>query len=42
MTEKKENAPDEHFNGTMAVRFMEDNFQFSAKETGESYSYILS
>lgn len=33
MTDKKENSPDEHFNGTMAVRFMEDNFGFSAKET---------
>lgn len=32
-TDKKENAPDEHFNGTMTVRFMEDNFAFSAKET---------
>jgi len=32
-TDKKEHLPDEHFNGTMTVRFMEEHFHFSAKET---------
>jgi len=32
-TEKKEVLADEHFNGTMTVRFMEDQFGFSGKET---------
>merc|ERR1719232_154989 len=32
-TEKKEKLPDEHFNGTMTVRFMEDQYKFSGKET---------
>lgn len=33
-TEKKEDLPEEHFNGTMTVRFMEDHcYGFSAKET---------
>ena len=31
--EKLEVIPDEHFNGTMAVQFMEQYFSFSAKET---------
>ena len=30
---KREYHPDEHFNGTMAVRFMEKEFGFSARET---------
>jgi len=32
-TEKMEHLPDEHFNGTMTVRFMEEHYKFSAKET---------
>lgn len=32
-SEDVEAHPDEHFNGTMIVRFMEQNFGFSAKET---------
>jgi len=31
--EKHEFLPDDHFNGTMVVRFMEQHFKFSAKET---------
>jgi len=33
MSEKIEAFPDEHFNGTMTVRFMEEHFGFSGKET---------
>merc|ERR1719343_1372524 len=33
MAEEEEMHPDEHFNGTMTVRFMEEHFDFSAKET---------
>jgi len=33
MAEEQEIQPDEHFNGSMTVRFMEENFHFSAKET---------
>ena len=32
-TNKIEAFPDEHFNGTMTVRFMEEHFGFSGKET---------
>ncbi len=32
-TDKIEVFPDEHFNGTMTVRFMEEHFGFSGKET---------
>merc|ERR550525_394713 len=32
-TEKVEAFPDEHFNGTMTVRFMEEHFGFSGRET---------
>ena len=32
-TDKIEAFPDEHFNGTMTVRFMEEHFGFSGKET---------
>lgn len=32
-TEKKEALADEHFNGTMTVRFMEDHYGFTGKET---------
>ena len=31
--DKHEYHPDEHFNGTMAVKFMESEFGFSARET---------
>ena len=34
MASKHEYHPDEHFNGTMAVRFMEVEFNMSARETG--------
>merc|ERR1719221_592280 len=33
LSEDDEVDPDEHFNGTMPVRFMEEHFGFSAKET---------
>jgi len=32
-TYKREAFPDEHFNGTMTVRFMEEHFGFNGKET---------
>ena len=38
MASAHEYHPDEHFNGTMAIRFMEVEFNMSARETGASRS----
>ena len=40
MASAHEYHPDEHFNGTMAVRFMEVEFNMSARETGASRSSL--